>query len=826
MTSDQTNESSTLDSRTTVASTTLNPNAKAFPVPKRSVTPDANDNFELVDHDNRDSGTAPSQVAMNSKVPYLINGNNSQYSSTSGSMGYPSNPESPVQTPALPNGINHTEYSFLHNGSVGSDDMNREGSPKDGDLRKQLQVQLEYYFSRENLTNDRYLQSQMDADQYVPIWTIANFNAIKRLTTDIGLIIAVLKESTCVEVDPSSKKVRPSHKRRTVILREVPESTPLEDVRKLFSGPTCPPMVSCEFAHNNNWYITFDSDIDAQNAYRYLREVVQTFQGKPIMARIKAKPLQRVPYPPKSRNGFSQTPSGPSTYAQPPAAIPQAFQYPAVSQPQMNGVHTGPPLSYYPQILPQGWTTTQSFFEAPNVPQQPFSSSAFPPHQKIPYGNRQVYTNRNMTSRQTKSRTLSTPEFRSIEHGVSDENIYKANERRHTAQSINSNPRPMNYDREQKNERKLSNEGRDYQQNGFTRRNNDGPVHTRTRNHEDYNNVKGQQQMNRRSTGSLPFNERPRRRHDSASSRKSFRETKEKEPVVKIPSPSLDPSSFPPLPGHTENSRVEVGKEVVQKEVTEAETVTKFADICKGIKAVKTQDSKTVNASSSTTTTQANKSDVSPASKSGVSPTNSIEPDKSTPITPQTTNTQSKKSTKKSYQAASEPSKAVVSSSDETPSSSQAPSTTTTKPASNQMSPTPQETVPVTASTKGNTSNINAKETADTTSATEIQCASSGDASKKFSYAAIARRKPGPGEVCPTQGQTNTPPAKNAPTNKNATTNPKQDKERDQNEQPTRNHRDNDKRRSNGRSSPGSRRSPGGRRSPTAGRNQTSQKTK
>ena len=44
--------------------------------------------------------------------------------------------------------------------------------------------------------------------------------------------------------------------------------------------------MSCEFAHNNSWYVSFESDEDAQRAYRYLREDVQTFQGKPIMVSI------------------------------------------------------------------------------------------------------------------------------------------------------------------------------------------------------------------------------------------------------------------------------------------------------------------------------------------------------------------------------------------------------------------------------------------------------------------------------------------------------------------------------------------------------------
>ncbi|CAM1307823.1 LARP4 (predicted), partial [Pycnogonum litorale] len=177
-----------------------------------------------------------------------------------------------------------------------------EGSIPLDQLKGMLQQQLEYYFSRENLANDQYLLSQMDSDQYVPIWTIANFNQVKKLTKDMNLIIEVLKGSPNVQVDETGEKVRPNHKRCIVILREIPDETPLQEVSGLFSGENCPRFVTCEFAHNSNWYVTFESDEDAQQAYRYLREEVKTFQGKPIMARIKAKPMARVSFLPK--NGY------------------------------------------------------------------------------------------------------------------------------------------------------------------------------------------------------------------------------------------------------------------------------------------------------------------------------------------------------------------------------------------------------------------------------------------------------------------------------------------------------------------------------------------
>lgn len=80
------------------------------------------------------------------------------------------------------------------------------------------------------MTNDAYLLSQMDPDQYVPIWTVANFNQVKKLTTDINLITEVLRESPNLQVDSEGVKVRPNHKRCIVILREIPAQTPKEEI--------------------------------------------------------------------------------------------------------------------------------------------------------------------------------------------------------------------------------------------------------------------------------------------------------------------------------------------------------------------------------------------------------------------------------------------------------------------------------------------------------------------------------------------------------------------------------------------------------------------
>nr|CAD7405561.1 unnamed protein product [Timema cristinae] len=148
------------------------------------------------------------------------------------------------------------------------------GIPLD-QLKQMLSSQLEYYFS--SAGSLFLLHRQKGAEKTV-----------------------LVLESPNVQVDEEGQKVRPNHKRCIVILREIPDNTPLEEVKGLFSGEGCPRLISCEFAHNNSWYVTFESDEDAQRAYRFLREEVREFQTiadecQPFLQRFQtSKPM--TPY--------------------------------------------------------------------------------------------------------------------------------------------------------------------------------------------------------------------------------------------------------------------------------------------------------------------------------------------------------------------------------------------------------------------------------------------------------------------------------------------------------------------------------------------------
>ncbi|CAI9760099.1 unnamed protein product [Fraxinus pennsylvanica] len=114
------------------------------------------------------------------------------------------------------------------------------------DLRNKIIKQAKYYFSDENLPNDKFLMKCVtkNAEGFVPVGVIASFRKMKKLTSDISLIVAALSESEHLVVSTNGKKVKRLHPLPlaevkdpmlcTVLVENLPEDHSVENLHRMF----------------------------------------------------------------------------------------------------------------------------------------------------------------------------------------------------------------------------------------------------------------------------------------------------------------------------------------------------------------------------------------------------------------------------------------------------------------------------------------------------------------------------------------------------------------------------------------------------------------
>ena len=113
------------------------------------------------------------------------------------------------------------------------------------EVKDLVRQQLEFYFSRENLMYDKYLSSQMDVDNYVPIATLSTFNRIKRYQLTQDSICEAVEESPLLQLDSTRSKIRAASKRCVIILREIDSKTEVNQFQSFVSVELKPYVLFC-----------------------------------------------------------------------------------------------------------------------------------------------------------------------------------------------------------------------------------------------------------------------------------------------------------------------------------------------------------------------------------------------------------------------------------------------------------------------------------------------------------------------------------------------------------------------------------------------------
>lgn len=164
-------------------------------------------------------------------------------------------------------------------------------------LLESVKKQVEYYFSKENLSQDPFLQSQMDAQMSVPISVIMKFSKMKQLTSDENVVRRALQDSSVTIVNNRIKANIKASTRSTIILRDVPADTTEEEIREVFNYEGARPIVSLRSDIGGTWFVNFEGEEDAKTSLLDLRMKKRTLKGESVKARIKTEQVVRSFFP-------------------------------------------------------------------------------------------------------------------------------------------------------------------------------------------------------------------------------------------------------------------------------------------------------------------------------------------------------------------------------------------------------------------------------------------------------------------------------------------------------------------------------------------------
>uniref|UniRef100_A0A671YWY4 La-related protein 7 n=1 Tax=Sparus aurata TaxID=8175 RepID=A0A671YWY4_SPAAU len=183
-----------------------------------------------------------------------------------------------------------------------------------------VKKQVEFWFGDVNLHKDRFLRKLIDdsEDGYVDISVLADFNRMKKMTTDTKLIARALRNSSVVEVNLEGNKLRRQHPigdvpdnvdSRTVYVELLPKDVTHSWIERVFSKCGNVVYVSIPRYKSTNdskgfAFVEFEKIKEAQKAIEMLNNPPEDAPRKPG---IFPKTKSRKPLPLPSDNPPSGT---------------------------------------------------------------------------------------------------------------------------------------------------------------------------------------------------------------------------------------------------------------------------------------------------------------------------------------------------------------------------------------------------------------------------------------------------------------------------------------------------------------------------------------
>jgi len=184
-------------------------------------------------------------------------------------------------------------------------EIEKPSEPKDKKaLLDKIQGVLEELLSKENVSEDVFIQQHMNAQMFIPLCILGGHRDIAELgpEVDVATLMTAAQQSEKLSVDEGQLLVRPviRARRNTLILHDLPneisQAALTEELQELFaSSPEGEALTSVKPDVNRTAFVAFETDEAAQNAALWLRS--QKLRGAAIKCAVKSEHFLRSFFP-------------------------------------------------------------------------------------------------------------------------------------------------------------------------------------------------------------------------------------------------------------------------------------------------------------------------------------------------------------------------------------------------------------------------------------------------------------------------------------------------------------------------------------------------